>query len=170
MRSATLDTNLLLEYWKDQPKAAVVEKLLDLAQNGQLDLAVTTRIGADIPQPPLSDRINELPELDIRTIGSVFRLDVSALDGGDMLVGGRFMEEFIDVANRLTEEFRQRSTKPPDFRDWDHLNGHYLAGRDVFLTWDRRVLDVAADLQDELGIVVMKPEDYLNDWDEQAEP
>ena len=170
MRTATLDTNLLLEYWKEQPKAAVVERLLDLAQDSQLDLAVTSRISADVPRPPLSERINDLPELDIATIGSVFRLDFSFLDGEDVLAGGTRMESFIAVADRITEDFLRRSHKPPDVRDWDHLHGHYLAGRDVFLTWDKRILDVAPGLQDELGIVVMKPEDYLSVWGEPVEP
>ena len=165
MRTATLDTNLLLEYWKQQPKAAVVERLLDLAQDGQLDLAVTTRISADIPRPPLSDRINDLPALDIPRIGSVFRLGFSTLGGGDMLAGGTRMDNFMAVADQITEDYLRRSHTPPDVRDWDHLHGHYLAERDVFLTWDKRILDVAPELQDELGIAVMKPEDYLKKWD-----
>ena len=32
MRSATLDTNLLLEYWKKQPKREVVERLMALSR------------------------------------------------------------------------------------------------------------------------------------------
>ena len=161
MPSATLDTNLLVEYWKNQAKAAVVEGLLELAQSGQLDLAVTARIREDIPQPPLSDRINELPEISVQEIGTVMRLGVGVL-GRDSLgdVG------FIDVADQLTDQFSRRSTKPPDWRDWDHVHAHYLAGRDVFLTWDKRILDVACDLQDTLGVTVMKPEGYLRQWGE----
>ena len=159
MPSATLDTNLLVEYWKNQAKAAVVEGLLELAQSGQLDLAVTARIREDIPQPPLSDRINRLREISVQETGTVMRLDVGVL-GRDSLgdVG------FKDVADQLTDEFSRRSTKPPDWRDWDHVRAHYLAGRDVFLTWDKRILDVACDLQDKLGVTVMKPEDYLRGW------
>jgi len=61
----TLDTNLLLEYWKQQKRMDVTEKLLSLARLGKIDLAVTARIREDIPRPPLADRINELPELQI---------------------------------------------------------------------------------------------------------
>ena len=84
MPSATLDTNLLVEYWKNQAKAAVVEGLLELAQSGQLDLAVTARIREDIPQPPLSDRINRLREISVQEIGTVMRLGVGVL-GRDSL-------------------------------------------------------------------------------------
>ena len=66
MLKVTLDTNLLLERWKNQNKAGVVEKLLNLAENGELDLAVTTRIREGIPHPPLSNRINQLPELGVQ--------------------------------------------------------------------------------------------------------
>ena len=159
MPSATLDSNLLVEYWKNQAKAAVVEGLLELAQSGQLDLAVTARIREYIPQPPLSDRINRLREISVQEIGTVMRLGVGVL-GRDSLgdVG------FIDVADQLTDQFSRRSAKPPDWRDWDHVHAHYLAGRDVFLTWDKRILDVACDLQDTLGVTVMKPEGYLRGW------
>jgi hypothetical protein len=40
----TFDANLLLEYWKDQPKKATVKDLLRLAERGEIDLAVTARI------------------------------------------------------------------------------------------------------------------------------
>lgn len=40
----TLDTNLLQEYWKQRDKVQFVEQLLDLAQQGKVDLAVTARV------------------------------------------------------------------------------------------------------------------------------
>ena len=165
MASATLDTNLLVEYWKNQAKAAVVQCLLDLAQDEQLDLAVTARIREDVPQPPLSNRINKLPEIRVQEIGTAMRLDFGVLDR-DYLGDDRF----LDVADQLMDDFSRRSTNPPDWRDWDHVHGHYLAGRDVFLTWDKRILDAAPSLQSELGIVVMKPEDFLKNWGRYTEP
>ena len=141
MPSATLDTNLLQEFWRDQAKAAVVERLLGLARSGQLDLAVTARIREDVPRPPLSDLINELSELNVQEIGSVTRLGHWVL-GRDRLGDDRF----IEVSHRLTEELCRRSMQPPDWRDWDHIHAHYLAGRGVFLTWDKRILDAAPSL------------------------
>lgn len=164
MPSATLDTNLLIEYWKNQAKAAVVKRLLDLAQDGQLDLAVTARIREDVPQPPLSNRINKLPEIGVQEIGTAMRLDVGVLDR-DYLGDDRF----LDVAGEIMNDFSRKSTSPPDWRDWDHVHGHYLAGRDVFLTWDKRILDAADELRDKLSVRVMMPEDYLREWDEKAD-
>ena len=159
MPTATLDTNVLEEYWREQENAAVTESLLDLAMIGQVDLAITSRINADIPDLPLANRINDLPELNVQQIGSVFRLDLSALDGGDLLGS----DIFLDVIATLDDKFiRQgRRKKRPDWRDWDHLHGHYLSGREVFLTWDRPILEVASELQQQLGIVVMTPEEFL---------
>lgn len=158
--TATLDTNVLVEFWNDREKAATTKTLLDLAQAGMLDLAVTSRIGNDIPLPPLANRINELPEIGVKGIGSVFRLDMSALGGGEMLGS----EEFLDVVSHIEEIFDKqgRASKRPDWRDWDHVHGHYLKGRDVFLTWDRPLLDATPELKAKLGIVVLRPEDFLS--------
>ena len=54
-----------------------------------------------------------------------------------------------------------RFGKAPDWRDWDHLHAHYLRRRDVFLTWDGGILDCADELKGKLDIVVMRPEEYL---------
>src|SRR5260221_4305592 len=43
----TLDTNLLLEYWKEQAKMTVVTEILALATAGDVSLAVTARIRED---------------------------------------------------------------------------------------------------------------------------
>ena len=130
MTSVTLDTNLVIVYLKNDEKAIVVARLLELGRTGQLNLAVTTRVHSDVPRPPLADRLNELPELGIKQIGSVFRLNHSLLDGEDRLGNTKVR----NVTDRIREECRRRSIKPPDCRDWDHLHGHCLAERDVFLT------------------------------------
>ena len=56
----TLDTNLLQEYWKQQKKEQFVERLIDLAQQGKVDLAVTARVREDIPVRILLDTIHDL--------------------------------------------------------------------------------------------------------------
>ncbi len=62
-----------------------MEALLDFAEDELINLAVTRRIYEDVPHPPLADRIDKLHEIGANLAGSVFRLDVSALDSGDML-------------------------------------------------------------------------------------
>jgi len=153
----TLDTNLLLEYWKNQAKRKAVEKLLLLAKEGKADLAVTARIREDVPLSPLAQKLDELPELGINETGSVTRLGYWVL-GRDML-GDEAFNNFWPTAQALA---KQRGKKPPDWRDWDHLHAHYLLHQDVFLTWDEGVICLSDDLRTQFGVVVMRPEEYLH--------
>jgi hypothetical protein len=56
----TLDTSLLLEYWKEQQRRDVTETLLKLARTGEVELAVTARIRDDVPHDPLAAEIAKL--------------------------------------------------------------------------------------------------------------
>ena len=160
MITVTLDTNVLVEYWRNRKNVLFTESLLDLAQQGKIDLAITSRVSADIPDLPLANRINDLPQLNVQQFGSVFRLDHSVLGGGDVLGSDSFMNIVDSLEDRFDREGRVK--RRPDWKDWDHLHGHYLSGRDVFLTWDRPILDVASEMQQQLGIVVTTPQEFLN--------
>ena len=160
--TATLDTNVLVEFWRDRRKASITRTLLDLAKSGFLDLAITSRIREDIPHPPLADLISELRSLQVQQIGSVFVLGLSGLGGGDMLAD----DEFPEVMEQIEELFdRQGRVKNrPDWRDWQHVWGHYLKKRDVFLTWDQPILVAAVELKAHLGIKIMEPEQFLTSF------
>ena len=160
MITVTLDTNVLVEYWQNRKNVLFTESLLDLAQQRKIDLAITSRISADIPDLPLANRINDLPQLNVQQIGAVFRLDHSSFDGGDMLGSDAFVNVVDSLDNRFDREGRVK--RRPDCRDWDHLHGHYLSDRDVFLTWDRPILEVASELQQRLGMVVTTPHEFLD--------
>ncbi len=154
--SLTLDTSVLLEYWKQQAKITVVAEILRLAAAGDVSLAVTARVREDVPQPPLADKIDQLPELNITETGSLTRLGYWKL-GRDMLGS----DEFMAAASAIESEMKLKGTVPPDWRDWDHLHAHYLLRRDVFLTWDKRVLEAGPALNRIFRIVVLTPEAYL---------
>lgn len=157
--SVTLDTNLIMEFWKKGNKVSVVDSLLKLADNKQLDLAVTTRIEHDVPSPPLAKEINRLPLVGIGRVASVFRLGYSKW-GSDRFGSPRFLDVQSTLANQMIQEGRTK--RRPDWRDWDHLHGHYLEKRNVFLTWDGPILHIASELHSRLEIVVMKPEEFLS--------
>ena len=154
--SATLDTNVVIQYWEQHGKAEIVESLLELAQNGQLDLRVSGRIREDMKRPDASDRINRLPELGIREIGSIIRTGCWR-PGRDTVGSTKFQE----VVNSIPNAPNRPRKKRPDWRDWDHLQAHYLSERDVFLTWDKGILNAARHFKEKLGIVIMDPEEYL---------
>ena len=159
----TLDTNLLHEYWKRRDKLQHVERLLDLARQGKVDLAVTARVHEDVPQLPLAQKLNELEELHIHRTSSVARPGYWVLER-DML-GDDAFEDYWPSACTLA---KQRGKKPPDWRDWDHLHAHHLLGRQVFLTWDEGINCLWEELRDRFGVVVMKPEEYLDALDESS--
>ena len=151
----TLDTTLLHDHFKQRDRCEFVEKLLLLAKQGKVDLAVTARVHEDIPNPPLSDRLNELPELGVSKTGSVTRLGFWVL-GRDML-GDEAFEKFYSTARELAKQFGKKL----DRRDWDHLHAHYLLHREVFLTWDGGITCLAEALKNQFDVVVMTPEKYL---------
>ena len=153
----TFDTNIPQELWREQRNAMIVRKLLTLSDAGVLDLAVSTRIDHDIPHPPLSERISELPDLGITTIGSTLRLGVSRLGSGDMLVD----DTVVRAEENISLALERRSGRKPEFVDFDHVFAHYLNHRDVFLTWDEALLAAADLFRDELGVRVVKPEDFI---------
>ena len=110
----------------------ITQALIGLAEDGQIDLAITKHINAYISYAPLTDRVSSLPQLRVQEIGSVFRLDHSALGGGDMIGSDEFLEVMASIDDELDRQGRKR--RRPDWRDWDHLHGHFLKGRDIFLS------------------------------------
>jgi hypothetical protein len=156
MSKVTLDTNLLLEYWKKQEKHEIVEQLITRAKNGEFELAITSRVRQDIPDPPLASEIDELPKLSIQETSSVTRIGYWQI-GIDSLGD----EDFVDFTTKVNELSATKGGRIPDWRDWDHLHAHYLQGRDIFLTWDRGILQIAEGLNLEFGIVVMTPDQFI---------
>ena len=72
----------------------------------------------------------------------------------------------VDNTVRRAEEnislaLERRGGRKPEFPDFDHVFAHYLNHRDVFLTWDKALLAAADLFHDELGVRVVKPEDFI---------
>ena len=152
----TLDTSLLLEYWKEQSRRDTTEALLELAQKGHVELAVTARVREDVPRDPLAREIDKLSEIRIEETGSVTRLDYWIL-GRDQLGS----DAFTEFENELQERAEKTGVKVPDWRDLDHVHAHFLQKRDVFLTWDKTVLRLAEELRSRFEIIILRPDDYL---------
>lgn len=153
----TLDTNLLIEYWKKQSKYNVVKQLLQLVKGNKIDLAVAARVYEDIPESPLADEIYNLQELDVEVTGSVTRLGYWEL-GRDIL-GDESLKNYFESAE---DQARQLLKRFPDWRGQDNIHAHFILGRDAFLTWDRAILDLATDLKERFNIIIMKPENFIS--------
>lgn len=122
----TLDTDVIRRWFDQDARVEAVRELIELS-DGLIELAVTATVHQDVPRPPLSDRLSELPELGIAENGTVARLGSWVL-GRDMLGS----QGFVDWVEALGVE-------EPDWRDFDHLHAHMLQGRDYFLTWDSNI-------------------------------
>lgn len=146
----TLDTILIREWWDRDAKHRVVEELLALRERGLVDLAVTATIREDIWFGPLAERLSSLPEVGITETGTVARLGRWVLDR-DMLGDQGFADWYEGL-----------HVEEPEWRDFDHPQAHMLLRRDLFLTWDEKVLEFSGTLDMEWGIHVIRPEEYLD--------
>jgi hypothetical protein len=153
----TIDANLLHDYWKARPRMSIVEQLLDLAAERRVDAVVTRYIHDDIPHKPLSDRLNELPALNVGMTGGLFTVGYSANGGSDFLGS----DGFLRCQELLSGTWRPSRGKAPDQRDWNHLHAHYAKRRDYFLTWDEPLRELGALLATGFPIRVIAPDDYL---------
>ena len=158
--TVTLDTNVVIEWLEDQAKIEYVNELLELGKSFKIDLAVTGRISDDIPEPPLADRINELPNLNIHDIGSVIRF--GPWKAGIDVAGNDEFKKFLDSPAIVKKLNQMNAEKRPDWRDWDHLHTHYRYKRDCFLTWDKGILHFADELKKKLDVIVMKPDTFIS--------
>ena len=155
----TLDTNIPQALWRDKDNAGVARQLIAVADDGRIDLAVTTRIEYDTPDPPFSEHVRDLPDLGVKTIGAPFTWNVSSWNGSDFWAS----ERDVKLEEQIRSALSKRRMKMPEDADFDHIFGHCAAERDVFLTWDKPVLRAAALFRDKLGVRIVKPEDFIAD-------
>lgn len=157
MVTLALDTDVVRDIWDDDERRAAVDRLIDLASTGEVDLAVTRHVEEDVPRAPLADRIRDLPVLGIRKTGGVFVIGVSRIGGPDG-VGSDAFDTWWRQLNALRTDGEPRL---PGATDYHHLHAHYIRGRDVFVTWDTAILRLRAELEATFGIRVMTPSEAL---------
>ena len=167
MRTVTIDTTVVRDLEDPaRPRHRSAVRLVDMHEKGQIDIAVTTRINIDV-SGPLREKLDALPALRTAPIGTGFRLDYSTLNCGDMLVDDDTAQEPDEIMELLFPGADPTSHKHQNrIADVDHLLGHKLNGRDVFLTDDRAILDRRSQLHERFGIVVMTPNEFLESCSE----
>jgi len=151
----TLDTNCFFEYFERTPK--YIKELINHAERGNIELAMTTWVISDTQdkwygkgESPIWNKIQSFPS--IETIGTAFRLDVSYLNSGDFLIS----EDDSKMVNDLSELMKGAQTE-----DIDHIFGHIIGKRDIFVTSDLHFLDHHEELLNKFGVLVLKPEDAV---------
>ncbi len=160
----TVDTNVLRDAVEPHRAGHVIAtELLALHQAGKCEVRVTTRLDVDVRNAPLRELISSLDVLDAPLIGTVFRLDISALSGGDVLADEAAAQEAEELMNLV---FPGANPKNPRHKnrlaDIDHLMGHKLSDRDVFVTNDKGILSRQEELRHRFGIRVMAATDVVD--------
>ncbi|WP_174145507.1 hypothetical protein [Leisingera sp. ANG59] len=161
----TLDNNCIINLFDaNSPSATSVDELnelMQLALSSDAEIAITTRVEADLEndrndarRTELLGRIKMFP-----VVGTVARWDVSKWDSGDVWGGydtTRISDEIQKILfpGGLNTEASNFGNK---LNDIDHLVGHKINERDVFVTDDKGILKKAEVLKTSPGIVVMNP-------------
>ena len=161
MLKVTIDTNVLI----NEETRRLVAQIKQLAEQGLIDIAVTTRVVADKDQDQDEARKAKHLKDFVRypKVGTPMRLDFSRLDSGDFWAGDEHVQVSQQIEKVLFGEISADDKRAHNKRaDVDHLVGHYFAKRDVFITQDvRGIWRKRNILREQLGIVVEKPREFL---------
>lgn len=151
----TFDTNCFFDYFERDP--ALIKEIISFQEQGLVEIAMTTRVMADTlgksnvqGVSSIWEKIQDFPLVEV--VGTAFRLDMSLLDGRDYLVS----KDHIDFMNKL-----HAIIIDAQIEDLDHLFGHIMAGRDIFITSDPHFLKHQDQLKKEFNVVVLNPKDAV---------
>lgn len=147
MLRLTLDANVLHALFDSRREFhAAAVRLFELAEQGRVRLAVTSRIGSDIPREPLRSRVAALP---VPPLPTLVRHGATGYGGdiaptpADLTLHDRLMALLFPLATRSGA--RQASR----LADVAHLVGHVRSGNDYFISDDKalhgRAEQVAAE-------------------------
>jgi hypothetical protein len=165
----TIDTNCVVGLFDTKSETATsrdeLRELMRYALSGVIELCVTTRVEVDFGRDKDAERRDEMMNLVamLPVIGTIARWDVSSWDSGDVMVDEK-SDQLSDEVQRIVfpgltpKKSGKYANKVADI---DHLVGHTLSGRDVFVTDDGAILRRYRELQDAIGILVMSPAECL---------
>lgn len=177
MLKITLDANCVVNILDRMSISGTsIEELAEIvryALESNVNVAITTRVENDLSKDKdaarraeMLKRIQMFP-----VVGTIARLDTSRWDSGDVLGG----DEHIAIQNEiqkivfpgLKKEDKRYGNK---INDIDHLIGHRINKRDIFVTDDGELLKKADELKASLGIVVMNPQKCVEFINANANP
>lgn len=164
----TVDTNCVVGLFDSNSGTATsvdeLRELMRYALSGVIQISVTTRVEVDFGRDKDDERRKEMLHhiSMLPVIGTVARWDQSKFDGADVLAGPEHQGLLDEVKRIVFPGLGPESGKFLNkLSDIDHLVGHKLAGRDVFVTDDNGILRRHVELRDGPGILVMSPAECL---------
>lgn len=160
----TLDTNCVINSFDLESQTATsvdaLTYLRELHDSGEIEIAVTTRVEADLSTDSIKERaakiIDEIAELP--KIGTAGKWGVSKWGGGDFYMGKTASDELNAIQTllfpNLSKDDKHYQNKSYDA---DHLYGHTQHHRDIFVTDDKGIIKKRGPLKEQHSIVVMTP-------------
>lgn len=170
----TLDNNCvinLLDYKAQSPTSVdALKSLFQMALSNKVDIAITTRVEADLSNDKNEDRrLAMVKTLELfPIIGTVGRVGLSRIGSGDFIVDYKV----INLSDELQKIIfpggldKSSATYINKVNDLDHIIGHMTHGRDIFVTDDKGILRKQNQLKESPGVLVMSPESCLKFIDE----
>lgn len=172
MIKLTLDTNCIINLLDYKSESAMsVDELAEILRyglEGNVNIAITTKVDSDVNKDKDQDRKSEiLKRISMfPTIGTVFRLNGSKLNGGDVLADTEHQTMEDEIKKILFPNLKKDDPRYGNkINDIDHLIGHKINQRDIFVTDDQQILKKAGTLESSIGIKIMDPKkalEYIN--------
>jgi len=158
----TIDTSVVIAADKREEEHDLpsIDRLIELGQVGTVALQLAEAYERDFSR--FTDPSGRLQRLDwlarspvaARRASGAIRLDVSALDGNDLLTDG----DVAQLDKALIDLLGVRGNPlAKAYSDIDHLIAHYMSGADAFITVDSKTILRHRERLAELGIVVLTP-------------
>lgn len=161
----TLDTNCVIYIFDKSHKSAksieALECLLEYYRSGKIEVAVTTRVEAEICRDSCDQRRSEMLHViqQLPVIGTAFAFDLSKTDGPDVAWARTLAADLQALLFPGTKpEHKRHGNK---IRDVHHLVGHIRGKRNVFVTDDKGILGKSEALKRVFEVVVLTPADCL---------
>lgn len=175
MKTATLDTGVLILALDDKPGANDVREMLRWHREESLRLYVSNRVFEHDTRRMRAAQVEALhmllTEFNVDIISATFRFGFSYLSGGDNLSGGpsmrtpKEMERFRKLVGKdPAEEYPSSKTLSNKLGDYDSLKDHFASGRNFFVTVDtNHYLDVQrrARYAEQLGLLILSPSEFV---------
>jgi hypothetical protein len=158
----TIDTSIVVaaEQLQTAHDLDAIVLLIGLCRQGSVVLQLTEAYERDFARYRGDDArrerlawLEQSPVVKRRASGA-FRLDVSALDGNDLLADDELAKLELALASILPIK---NGAPARVYSDIDHLIAHYMSGADAFITVDERTILRHREALAELGITVLTP-------------
>ena len=154
MKRITLDTNCLYDYF--ERNSEYLEKLIEFQKEGRIEIAITTRVKVDTygknQNSLIWKKIQNFPCITVPTYG---RYDCSDFDQD------YFADEAANERQTLIQSCIGSTIKK--LIDVDHLLGHIINKRDIFVTSDKDDFIKHRDcLQSKFNIKILTPKECID--------